>query len=241
MNKRNKAGRLAAATVLISVLMLIFGTFTVNSYAAEYNVIRNTVIMTEMAATGTDESVKADTVTTGADTAAETTEKPSLGERLANKLSGLPDELVCFIVSMIPVVELRGGLIVAAIKGLPLWRAIAVCIAGNLVPIPFILLLITPIFAWLKKTKLFRPIVEKLEKKSMGKSDKIKKYEFLGLVLFVGIPLPGTGAWTGSLIASLLEIKFKKAFPAICLGLIMATIIMCFITYGIPWLVSNVF
>ncbi|MCR5204414.1 MAG: small multi-drug export protein [Lachnospiraceae bacterium] len=142
---------------------------------------------------------------------------------------------------MIPVVELRGGLIVAAIKGIPLFRAIAVCIAGNLVPIPFILLLITPIFTWLKKTKLFKPIVEKLEKKSMGKSEKIQKYEFLGLMLFVGIPLPGTGAWTGSLIASLLEIKVKKAFPAICLGLIMATIIMCFITYGIPWLISNVF
>ena len=174
-------------------------------------------------------------------TAQEGTEKQSLAEKLANKLSGLPDELVCFVVSMIPVVELRGGLIVAAIKGIPLFRAVAVCIAGNLVPIPFILLLITPIFAWLKKTKFFRPIVEKLEKKSMGKSEKIQKYEFVGLMLFVGIPLPGTGAWTGSLIASLLEIKIKKAFPAICLGLIMATIIMCFITYGIPWLVSNVF
>ena len=167
--------------------------------------------------------------------------KASLAEKLADKLSGLPDEVICFVVSMVPIIELRGGLIIASIKGVPLWRAIGVCIAGNLVPIPFILLLITPIFAWLKKTKLFKPLVEKLEKKSMSKSDKIKKYEFLGLMLFVGIPLPGTGAWTGSLIAALLDIKIKKAFPAICLGLVMATIIMCFISYGIPWLISNVF
>ncbi|MBR4343858.1 MAG: small multi-drug export protein [Lachnospiraceae bacterium] len=142
---------------------------------------------------------------------------------------------------MVPIIELRGGLIVAAIKEIPLFEACAICIAGNLVPIPFILLLITPIFTWLKKTKFFKPIVEKLEKKSMGKSEKIQKYQFLGLVLFVGIPLPGTGAWTGSLIASLLNIKIKKAFPAICLGLLMATVIMCIISYGIPWLIANVF
>lgn len=165
----------------------------------------------------------------------------SFAEKVAGKLSGLPDELVCFVISMVPIIELRGGLIVAAIKDIPLFKAVAICIAGNLVPIPFILLLITPIFNWLKTTKLFKPLVEKLEKKSLGKSEKIKKYEFLGLVLFVGIPLPGTGAWTGSLIASLLNIKIKKAFPAICLGLLLATVIMCIITYAIPWLITNVF
>ena len=165
----------------------------------------------------------------------------SFAGKLAGKLSGLPDELVCFIISMVPVIELRGGLIIAAIKGIPLFKAIGICIAGNIIPVPFILLLITPIFTWLKKTKLFKPIVEKLENKSMGKSEKIKKYEFIGLVLFVGIPLPGTGAWTGSLIASLLNIKFKKAFPAVILGLLMATVIMCLISYGIPWIIANVF
>ena len=86
--------------------------------------------------------------------------------------------------------------------------------------------------------RLFRPLVEKLEKKSMGKSDKIQKYEFIGLILFVGIPLPGTGAWTGALIASLLNIPFKKAFPAILIGLLLATTIMCVITYLIPWLIT---
>ena len=81
-------------------------------------------------------------------------------------------------------------------------------------------------------------MVEKLEKKSMAKSDQIQKYEFWGLALFVGVPLPGTGAWTGALIASLLGIKTKKASLAILLGLIMATIIMTFISYGIPWIIQ---
>lgn len=85
----------------------------------------------------------------------------------------------------------------------------------------------------MKGTKLFRPMVEKLEAKAMGKSEKIEKYEFWGLVAFVGIPLPGTGAWTYALIASLLGIKVKKAFPAILLGIVMATVIMTIISYGI--------
>lgn len=172
-------------------------------------------------------------------------EEQGLSERIARffagEMEGLPSELICFLVSMIPIVELRGGLIIAAILEVPLFRAILVCIVGNLIPVPFILWLITPIFNWLKKTKLFRGLVEKLEKKSMSKSDKIQKKQFWGLVIFVGIPLPGTGAWTGSLIASLLNIKVKKAFPAICVGLVMATIIMCFVSYGIPWLAANVF
>ena len=142
---------------------------------------------------------------------------------------------IIFIISMVPILELRGGLIAAALLKVNFFTAIIICILGNLIPIPFILLFITPIFRWLKRTKLFKPLVEKLEKKSMSKSDQIKKYEFLGLVLFVGIPLPGTGAWTGSLIASLLDIKFKKAFPAIICGLILATIIMSTLSYGIPW------
>lgn len=165
-------------------------------------------------------------------------ESLSLAEKVANLLGALPDTLIIFVVSMLPLIELRGGLILAPIMGIPMWKAIPVCLAGNILPIPFILWLITPIFTWLKKTKLFRPLVEKLETKSMGKSDKIKKYEFWGLVLFVGIPLPGTGAWTGALIASMLNIKVKKAFPAILLGLLLATVIMCLITYFFPWLIG---
>ena len=89
------------------------------------------------------------------------------------------------------------------------------------------------IFKWLKKTKLFRGFIIKLENRAMGKSDQIKRYEFLGLLLFVGVPLPGTGAWTGSLIASLLEVDIKKSSIAIFCGLIMATVIMCVVSYGV--------
>ncbi|EOS67994.1 hypothetical protein C818_04161 [Lachnospiraceae bacterium MD308] len=141
-------------------------------------------------------------------------------------------EVIVFIISMIPILELRGALLVAGpLLGVPVSVAVPISVIGNIIPVPFILLLITPIFQWMKGTKLFRPMVEKLESKAMSKSDQIEKYEFWGLVLFVGIPLPGTGAWTGSLIAALLGIKFKKAFPAVILGILIATVIMCFISY----------
>ncbi|HCR82983.1 MAG TPA: small multi-drug export protein, partial [Lachnospiraceae bacterium] len=113
------------------------------------------------------------------------------------------------------------------------WQAVPICIIGNLLPIPFILLLITRIFDWMKGTKKLRPMVEKLETKAMSKSANIEKYEFWGLLIFVGIPLPGTGAWTGALIAALLGIRFKKAFPAIALGVLMAGCIMTILSYGI--------
>lgn len=143
-------------------------------------------------------------------------------------------EAIVLIISMIPILELRGALLVAGpLLGVPLVKAVPICIIGNIIPVPFILLLITPIFGWLKKTKYFKPMVEKLENKAMSKSDQIEKYEFLGLVLFVGIPLPGTGAWTGSLIAALLGIRFRKAFPAVIIGIFMATVIMCVISYGL--------
>lgn len=138
-----------------------------------------------------------------------------------------------FIISMIPVLELRGGLLAASLLKIPAVKAIPICIAGNIIPIPFILLFIRQIFKWLKKTKLFRGLITKMENRAMGKSDQIKRYEFLGLLLFVGIPLPGTGAWTGSLIASLLEVDIKKSSLAILCGLVMATVIMYIVSYGI--------
>ncbi len=158
----------------------------------------------------------------------------SLVQWFVTKLGGkAAKELIVFIISMVPILELRGGLLAAgpAFLDIPTWRAIPICIIGNLIPIPFILLLIRPIFAWLRGTKLFRPLVEKLEAKAMSKSSQIEKYEFWGLVLFVGIPLPGTGAWTGSLIASLLGIDWKKAFLAVVIGVCMATVIMYFLSY----------
>ena len=144
-------------------------------------------------------------------------------------------ELILFIISMVPILELRGGLLAAgpAFLNIPMWRAIPVGIIGNLLPIPFILLLITKIFDWIKGTKRLKPVVEKLEKKAMSQSANIEKYEFWGLVAFVGIPLPGTGAWTGALIAALLGIRFRKAFPAIVIGVCLAACIMTIISYGI--------
>ena len=144
-------------------------------------------------------------------------------------------ELILFIISMVPILELRGGLLAAgpAFLNIPMWRAIPVGIIGNLLPIPFILLLITKIFDWMKGTKRLKPVVEKLEKKAMSQSANIEKYEFWGLVAFVGIPLPGTGAWTGALIAALLGIRFRKAFPAIVIGVCLAACIMTIISYGI--------
>ena len=104
--------------------------------------------------------------------------------------------------------------------------AIPLCIIGNIIPVPFILLLITPVFKWMKGTKTFKPLVDKLENKAMSKKDQIEKYEFWGLVLFVGIPLPGTGAWTGTLAASILDMDFKSTIIAVMLGVLLAGIIM---------------
>ena len=137
-------------------------------------------------------------------------------------------EFILFLISMVPILELRGGLLAAgpAFLNVELAKAVPICVIGNLVPIPFILLLITKIFDWMKGTKRLKPMVEKLEKKAMSKSDKIEKYEFWGLVLFVGIPLPGTGAWTGTLAASFLKLDFKTSITAVSLGVILAGIIM---------------
>lgn len=158
----------------------------------------------------------------------------TLAQYIIDLLSGsFGKEAIIFIISMIPILELRGGLLVAGpLLGVPMAKAVPLCVLGNIIPVPFILLLITPIFTWMKGTKTFKPMVDKLEAKAMSKKDSIERAEFWGLVLFVGIPLPGTGAWTGSLIAALLGIKFKKAFPAVILGILLATVIMCVVSYG---------
>ena len=159
----------------------------------------------------------------------------SLVQWFTANLSGvISKEAIIFIISMIPILELRGALLVAGpLLGVPVAKAIPLCILGNIIPVPFILLLITKIFDWMKGTKRLKPVVEKLEKKAMSQSANIEKYEFWGLVAFVGIPLPGTGAWTGALIAALLGIRFRKAFPAIVIGVCLAACIMTIISYGI--------
>ncbi|MDO4336976.1 MAG: small multi-drug export protein [Eubacteriales bacterium] len=146
-------------------------------------------------------------------------------------------EAVVFIISMIPILELRGGLLAASLLKIAPNVSIPLCIVGNIIPIPFILLFIRQIFKLMKKTKIFRGLIERLENRAMGKSDKIKRYEFWGLLCFVGIPLPGTGAWTGALIASLLDIDIRKSSLAILCGILMASVIMYVFSY---LLVGNV-
>ena len=151
----------------------------------------------------------------------------------ANLSPYISEQAVVFLISMFPILELRGGLLAASLLKVSAVQAIPICVIGNIIPIPFILLFIRQIFKWLKKVRIFRPIIVKLEEKAMGKSDQIRKYEFWGLVAFVGIPLPGTGAWTGALIASLLGVDIKKSSAAILLGIAVATVIMYILSYVI--------
>lgn len=142
-------------------------------------------------------------------------------------------EIIVFIISLMPILELRGGLIAATLLGLSGWYSFVICLIANIIPIPLILWFITPIFNRMKKMKMFKGLVSKLEKKAMSKKDQIEKLQYIGLMLFVGIPLPGTGAWTGCLIAALLNMNKKKALVAAILGVLMAGIIMMVLSYGL--------
>lgn len=142
-------------------------------------------------------------------------------------------EIITFVISLLPILELRGGLLAAGALNLNPVIAYIIAIIGNILPIPFILLFLTKIFDWMKKFKCFRGIVEKLEKKAEKNKDKFEKGEFIGLILFVGIPLPGTGAWTGALIASLMGMDKKKAMLAIFIGILLASVIMMGLSYGL--------
>jgi uncharacterized membrane protein len=147
---------------------------------------------------------------------------------------GLSPELTVFIISLLPILELRGGLIAAKFLGLPLLNAFIICYLGNILPIPFILLFIQKIFALMKKHNILTGFINWIEEKAVKKSDSIRNKQLLGLFFFVAVPLPGTGGWTGALIASILEIPIKKSFPAIALGVLGAGVIMITLTYFIP-------
>ena len=147
--------------------------------------------------------------------------------------------LTTFLVSMVPVIELRGAIPIGVARGLPFWAAVLVSIIGNLVPVPFIIIFIKKIFAFMReKMPKLNGLVTRLENKANSKSETVQKYAFWGLFIFVAIPLPGTGAWTGALIAAMLEMPFKKAFPSIMLGVLSAGAIVTFITYIVPLIVK---
>lgn len=145
----------------------------------------------------------------------------------------IPPQLVAFAISLFPVLELRGGMIAARLLEIPFLQAFIICYVGNMLPLPFILLFIRKIFAWMRKFKAFAKIVDKMEERSEKKKGTIQKYKEWGLLLFVAIPLPGTGGWTGALIAALMDLRFKKCLPIITLGVFIAGLIMSLITYGI--------
>ncbi len=144
-----------------------------------------------------------------------------------------PPQLLAFFISLFPVLELRGGMIAARLLEIPFIEAFLICYIGNMLPIPFILLFIRKIFKWMRKFSFFAKIVDKLEARSEKKKGTILKYKEWGLLIFVAIPLPGTGGWTGALIAALMDLRFKKCLPIIALGVFIAGIIMSLITYGI--------
>ena len=142
-----------------------------------------------------------------------------------------------FLISMLPIIELRGAIPVAFALGLPMMPSFWVSVIGNLLPVPFILLLITPLCRILKKTRLFSWLPRFLERKVEKNREKITKYAIFGLFLFVAVPLPGTGAWTGALVASFLDFKFRDALISIACGVLVAGIIMSAFSYGLLGLI----
>lgn len=146
---------------------------------------------------------------------------------------GIPHQIITAIISMIPLIELRGSILVGGTLNLPFIETFIASVVGNMIPIPFILLFIEKIFDWMKKVKGLEKIANGIEKKAMSKSEQIEKYGYLGLFLFVAIPLPGTGAWTGSLLAVLFRLKRWKSLGFIFLGVLGAGLIMSLVSYGV--------
>lgn len=144
-------------------------------------------------------------------------------------------EIISFVISMCPILELRGGILAARALGLNPIASFIICYIGNILPVPFIILLIKEIINKLRNSKVsfLNKFVKWIDKKVEDKKGQIEKYGFWGLVLFIGIPLPGTGAWTGCLIAAMLDMDKKKSFIAACIGVLMAGIIMSILSIGL--------
>ncbi len=158
----------------------------------------------------------------------------SIVQSIVGGLSGkISKEFIIFIVSMIPILELRGSILAAGFMQTQFLPTYIAAVIGNILPIPFILLFIEKIFGWMKKSRHLHKIPDWIEKKALSKSAQIEKYGYLGLFLFVAIPLPGTGAWTGSLLSVLLGMKPKKSFLFIFLGVLTAGLIMSLLSFGI--------
>ncbi len=140
-----------------------------------------------------------------------------------------------FFCSMIPIIELRGAIPMGAVFGLPWWQTFLISVVGNMLPVPFILLFINAILKWMEgcRVKLFNKIAGWLFRKAEKNREKIEKYAFWGLAIFVGVPLPGTGAWTGSLVGAVIHLKFWKALLSALIGVLAAGVVMTMISYGV--------
>lgn len=137
------------------------------------------------------------------------------------------------LMAMVPVIELRGAIPFGVAAGISVKQALVCAIIGNLIPIPFILLFLRRVFVWMRKISTgFENLVEKLELRAKRKKGIVDKYEIIGLIILVAIPLPGTGAWTGALVATVLDIRMRIALPAITVGVAIAGILVSVITYG---------
>ena len=137
------------------------------------------------------------------------------------------------LVSMVPVVELRGGLPFGVALGLTCWQAFFAAVIGNLIPLPFIVVYIRRIFQWMRRhLPKLDSLVDKLERKAHLKGRTVTKYKYLGLMVFVAIPLPGTGGWTGALVAAFLDMPLRRAMPALLLGVLIAGFLILGLTYG---------
>jgi len=157
-----------------------------------------------------------------------------LVQSIVDLFSGtIPKELIIFLVSMIPLLELRGSILAAGFMDVSFFPTYISAVVGNMLPIPFILIFISKILEWMKKTKIFGKLAVKLENKALSKREQIDKYGYFGLFLFVAIPLPGTGAWTGALLAVLLKMKPLKALLSILLGVMTAGLVMSLLAFGL--------
>ncbi|MBE7030830.1 MAG: small multidrug export protein [Ruminococcaceae bacterium] len=155
-----------------------------------------------------------------------------MSEWITGYFAGFNSELAVFIVSMLPVVELRGAIPFGVGLGMD-WRAVfLISVIGNMIPVPFIILFFRPILEYMKKTRMFSKFANWLHRRSERKIGDVTKYKMLGLFLLVAIPLPGTGAWTGAAIAALMGLRLKQALPSIVLGVVAAGILMMGISYG---------
>jgi uncharacterized membrane protein len=141
--------------------------------------------------------------------------------------------LITFLMAMVPVVELRGAIPYGVVAGLSVPEAFLLAVLGNLAPIPFLVVFTRKVFEWLRtKSEWLDRLVRRLEAKADKNKELVQKYEFFGLMLLVAIPLPGTGAWTGALVAAMMNMRLKRAMPAITVGVIVAGIIVTTLTYG---------